>query len=361
MRNIKKYISLAVAVLMLLHLAASGAAAARLVRVPTAWMDEFETFLIWYAKDRGWDKEVGLDIEIRQYYSGEEMLDAQPTGAWVYAGMGSVPAIMGNLRNNVIAIATGVDESAANGVVVHADSPIAGVKGWNKDYPDVLGSPDTVRGKTFLVSDLSSAHYALSAWLDVLGLRDSDVIIRDMMQGLVVASYENHIGDGVALWAPQLYLALNKGGALAATLKTCGKDSPTYIVADTAYANENPEITVKFLTVYFRAVDEYQSRNPENFLQDYRRFYLEWAGKDFDEELMLCDMKSHRIFNLPEQQAAFDNTAGRSEVQKKQEVSARFFANLGYLGKDGAIRAGTASYATDKYIKLVPPNLKLKK
>lgn len=361
MRNIKKYISLAVAVLMLLHLAASGAAASRLVRVPTAWMDEFETFLIWYAKDKGWDKEAGLDIEIRQYDSGEEILDAQPTGAWVYAGMGTVPAVMGNLRNNVVAIATGVDESAANGVVVHADSPIAAVRGWNKEYPEVLGSPDTVRGKTFLVSDLSSAHYALSSWLRVLGLQDSDVIIRDMMQGLVVASFENHIGDGVALWAPQLYLALNKGGALAATLKDCGRDSPTYIVADTAYANEHPEITVKFLTVYFRAVDEYQSKNPESFLQDYRRFYLEWAGKDFDDELMLRDMKSHKVFNLAEQQADFDTATGRSEVQKKLEAIARFFADLGHLGKDEAMYAGTASYATDKYIKLVPPNLKLKK
>ena len=155
--------------------------------------------------------EAALEIEIRQYFSSEEILDAQPTGARVYAGMGTVPAVMGNLHNNVVAIATGVDESAANGVVVHANSPIAAVRGWNKEYPEVLGSPDTVRGKTFLVSDLSSAHYALSSWLRVLGLQDSDVIIRDMMQGLVVASFENHIGDGVALWAPQLYLALNTG------------------------------------------------------------------------------------------------------------------------------------------------------
>ena len=361
MRNIQKYISLAVAVLMLLHLAASGAAAARLVRVPTAWIDEFETFLIWYAKDTGWDREAGLDVEIRQYDSGEEILDAQSTGAWVYAGMGTVPTIMGNLRNNVVAIAIGADESAANGVVVHADSPIAAVKGWNKAFPEILGSPDTVRGKTFLVSDLSSAHYALSSWLQVLGLQDSDVIIRDMMQGLVVASFENRIGDGVALWAPQLYLALAKGGALAATLKDCGKDSPTYIVADTAYANENPEITVKFLTLYFRAVDEYQSKNPENFLEDYRRFYLEWAGKDFDDDLMLRDMKNHKTVSLPEQQAAFDSATGRSEVQKKLETIARFFAGLGHLAKTEAMHTGTASYATDKFVKLVPPNLKVKK
>ena len=118
---------------------------------------------------------------------------------------------------------------------------------------------------------------------------------------------------------------------------------------------------MKFLTLYFRAVDEYQSKNPENFLEDYRRFYLEWAGKDFDDDLMLRDMKNHKTVSLPEQQAAFDSATGRSEVQKKLETIARFFAGLGHLAKTEAMHTGTASYATDKFVKLVPPNLKVKK
>ena len=32
---------------------ATGARAADLVKLPTAWMDEHETFLIWYAKEKG--------------------------------------------------------------------------------------------------------------------------------------------------------------------------------------------------------------------------------------------------------------------------------------------------------------------
>ena len=358
---LKKYTVLFLAALMLLHFTAHEATANRLVRVPTAWVDEFETFLMWYAKENKWDKEAGLDIEIQQYGSGAEILNALPTGAWVYAGMGTIPAIIGNMRDNVVAIAIGVDEATANGVVVPADSPIAAVKGWNKEYPDVLGSPDTVRGKTFVLTDISSAHYVLSSWLKVLGLQDGDISIRDMAQGMVVASLENHIGDGAALWAPQLYLALDKGGVLAADLKSCGKESYTYLVADTAYANANPEITAKFLTVYFRAVDDYLSKSPEVFLKDYRRFYLEWAGKDYDEDLLRRDMKSHKMLTLTEQQSLFDEINGRSETQKDIEAVARFFGSLGRLSKDELSRVSTSSYATGKYIKLVPPNLKLKK
>lgn len=57
-----------------------------------------------------------------------------------------------------------------NSVLVRPDSPIAKVKGYNKDFPEVLGSPDTVKGKTFLTTTVSSAHYGLSSWLKVPGL-----------------------------------------------------------------------------------------------------------------------------------------------------------------------------------------------
>ena len=51
-----------------------------------------------------------------------------------------------NVGDSVIAI--GNDESMTNSVLVRPDSPIAKVKGYNKDFPEVLGSPDTVKGKT---------------------------------------------------------------------------------------------------------------------------------------------------------------------------------------------------------------------
>ena len=216
---LKKWIALAMAAVFVLSISGAAMAAGKLVKVPTAWMDEHETFLMWYAKEKGWDKEAGLDVEIKYFNSGADILNALPSGEWVFAGMGAVPAMLGNLRYDTIIIANGNDESMTNGVVVRKDSPISKVKGWNKDYPDVLGSPETVKGKTFLVTTVSSAHYALSSWLNVLGLKDSDVVIKNMDQAQAVGAFENNIGDGVALWAPHLFLAMDKGGVLAADLK----------------------------------------------------------------------------------------------------------------------------------------------
>ena len=120
----KKLISAFLAAAFCVSLAGM-AFAEKLTKVPTAWMDEHETFLIWYAKEKGWDKEAGLDIDIQYFGSGMDILNALPSGSWVFAGMGGVPAMMGNLRYGTSVIAIGNDESMTNSVLVRPDSPIA--------------------------------------------------------------------------------------------------------------------------------------------------------------------------------------------------------------------------------------------
>ena len=167
----KRFLGIMAAALCVLNLTVGSAFSADLVKVPTAWLDEHETFLMWYAKGKGWDKEAGLDIEMKLFNSGPDILNALPAGEWRFAAVGALPAMLGNLRYGTSIIAQANNEAAlCTSVVVRADSPIAKVKGWNKDYPEVYGSPETVRGKTFLATTLTSSHYALSTWLNVLGL-----------------------------------------------------------------------------------------------------------------------------------------------------------------------------------------------
>ena len=90
--RLRKLFCCCLTVLLCLILSAP-AFAAEPIKVRTAWMDEHETFLIWYAKEKGWDKEVGLDIEILYFGSGMAILNALPAGEWVYAAMGAVPAM----------------------------------------------------------------------------------------------------------------------------------------------------------------------------------------------------------------------------------------------------------------------------
>ena len=53
MSMLKKWIALAMAAVFVLSLSGIAVATGKPVKVPTAWMDEHETSLMWYAKEKG--------------------------------------------------------------------------------------------------------------------------------------------------------------------------------------------------------------------------------------------------------------------------------------------------------------------
>ena len=62
-------------VALLLSLAAHSAAQQEpAFKLETGWLPEHETFLIWYAKQKGWDKQEGLDIVLNRFDSGKELI-----------------------------------------------------------------------------------------------------------------------------------------------------------------------------------------------------------------------------------------------------------------------------------------------
>lgn len=96
-KKVLQTIAAAMTLCLTMHLAM----ASEIVKVPTAWLGEHEAFLMWYAKEKGWDAEAGLDIQMQLFDSGPDILNALPSGKWVYAGMGAVPAMLGNLRYDI--------------------------------------------------------------------------------------------------------------------------------------------------------------------------------------------------------------------------------------------------------------------
>ncbi|MFR6518528.1 MAG: ABC transporter substrate-binding protein [Bilophila wadsworthia] len=175
--RLNKFLSGLAAVLLAFSLC-NAASAAPLTKIRTAWMDSYETFAMWYAKEKGWDKEAGLDIDILFFDSGMAILNALPAGEWQYSCLGGVPAMMGNLRYGTSVIGVGTDESACVAVLARPDNPVFKTKGLNPKHPGVFGSPEDVRGKTILCTTVSSAHFALTAWLDAVGVKPTEVTIK---------------------------------------------------------------------------------------------------------------------------------------------------------------------------------------
>ena len=350
--RLNKLLSGLVAVLLALSLC-GAASAAGLVKVRTAWMDSYETFAMWYAKEKGWDKEAGLDVDILFFDSGMAILNALPAGEWQFACLGGVPAMMGNLRYGTSVIGVGTDESACVAVLARPDSPVFRTKGFNPDYPGVFGRPEDVRGKTILCTTVSSAHFALTAWLDALGVKSTEVTVKNMDQPQALGAFDNGIGDFVALWAPHMYAGTDKGWKVAGNAALCDKGTPLVLVADAKYAEAHPDVAARFLSVYLRGVERLRTASIDELIPEYQRFFFDWAGKTYSKELARLDLESHPAWNIEGQLGLFDASRGMSTVQKWQADTARFFASIGSITPDELRKVEKADYVTDKYLRLV--------
>ena len=102
---------------------------------------------------------------------------------------------MGALRYNTYLIGIANDESWVNAVTVRPDNPALKVKGWNPEYPNLLGSPETVKGKTFLYTQSSSQHFRHVRIPEGPRPHGKDVVMQNMDPAQVLAAFDAGIGD----------------------------------------------------------------------------------------------------------------------------------------------------------------------
>ena len=62
-----KRLSLWMIALVLMVWVVSATANAQVLPLGTAWQPEHETFIPWYANQKGWDKEEGLRVQIELF------------------------------------------------------------------------------------------------------------------------------------------------------------------------------------------------------------------------------------------------------------------------------------------------------
>lgn len=353
----KRYVrSMALVLAIAFVFAGAGMVMAKdLIKLPTCWMPEHELFFPWYAKEMGWDKEEGLDLELLYFESGMSQLEALPAKQWVLGGTGGVPHVLGALRYNAYMVGLGNDESFLNSVFARPDSATVKTKGWNKDNPEVMGSPEDVKGKTFLVTTVSSAHYAMTTYLSALGLKDSDVIVKQMDQASIMAAFESGIGDFACLWAPYSYKAVENGWIEVSNVNKAGAALPITFVGDKKFCDENPETVAKFLRVMFRGINKLaeEGATDEN-IKLFQRMYQEWAGMEYSYEDAKKDIEMHPVWKLDEQLKLFDASSGESQAQRYERLIAELLLHAnGRLTDEELAKVSKGEWITDKFLKMV--------
>jgi NitT/TauT family transport system substrate-binding protein/sulfonate transport system substrate-binding protein len=342
------------AVLLFSEVGVAQQAGQKLITVNTAWMPEHELFFAWYAKEKGFDKQEGLDLKLLSFDSGMAIAEALPAKQWVLGGTGGVPMVVTALRYNAYLIGIGNNESWTNALFVRPNSPVLKTKGAVKGYPDIYGTAADIKGKTFLVTTVSSAHFAMSSYLKAFGLKDSDVVVKQMDQASAVAAFESGIGDFACLWAPYTYTAVDKGWKEIANVDSSKAALPIVFVADKEYADKNPEVVAKFLRVMFRSINKLKEEGatPEN-IQLYQRMYKEFAGMEYTPDQAKKDIQSHPVYTLQDQLKMFDTAKGQSEVQRWEFLIADFLNANGRLKDAELAKVKSMNWVNGSYLKMV--------
>ncbi len=326
----------------------------KLFKLNTCWMPSHESFVPWYAKKMGWDKDEGLDMRMHYFDSGMAELEALPARSWVLGGTGGVPMVYGNARYDAYMIGIGNNESFANVVFARPDNPALKVQGTNPKFPKLYGTAEDVKGKTFLVTTVSSVHYAMSLWLEALGLKETDVVIKNMDQASIIAAFDSGIGDYACLWAPYSYTAEQKGWKAVADIDKANAFLGLVLIGDKKFCDENPEIVAKFLRMYMRGINmlKKEGSNPE-MVKLYQEFLREWGGMDLNDQMAKMDIDAHPVYDLDEQIALFNGDGKESQAASYQRMLAEFFAGLQKLTPKELNKVTTSGYVTDKFLKLV--------
>ena len=246
-------------------------------------------------------------------------------------------------------IGIGNDESDLNAIYVRPDSPILKAKGANPRYPDVYGSADTVRGKLILCPEKTSAHYLLSTWLHILGLKDEDVKIQNVLPGPAVDMFSKGFGDAVSIWAPATYTAAQKGYQIAASSPDCGIRQPILLLADREFADKNPEQVRAFLRVYLRVVDAMHSEGFDAFVQEYIRFNKTWNEKLMTREEAVEDLRAHPVFSLGEQITLFHPESGN--LRNWLRGITAFYGRIGELSQEDVANLNAFGFLNDSFLK----------
>ncbi len=336
--------------LLLALVIACPAGAAELKRLDTAWMPEFEAFVTWYAREKGWDEEEGLDVRMLHFESGKRIVNESRAFDWAIAGIGAVPAVSAHLSDDLYVIAQACDETPANAVFVRKDSPVLAEQGVNPAFPKVYGSAKALDNAQLIGPVGTSGHYVMLSWLKALGVQKGDVKVKNMDPWPALNVFSRGEGQAIFLWAPDTYLAENMGFKMAANAVDLGLKLPVLLVADREFAAAHPQQIESFLKMYLRTVDALQAATPESIAPEYVRFYKEWAGRDITPEMAVADIRSHTLFTKKEQLALFDASNGQSEMQKILRLIVKFYESEGLINKERYERLEQLNNVTDVFL-----------
>ena len=298
----------------------------------------------WIAQEKGWWAELGLKPVFSTFPAGVPQIAASASKSWDVGGAGSVPAVLGAVRYNLLTIGITNDESVGNALLASGAKADGFVK-----------NPQSIKGQTIVLTANSTGDYAVQACLGKWGLKKSDVTMKSMGQAEVISAMSSNNADLGGLWAPNIYTMEEKAGArVICSGKDAGAIVPGALFVREEYAKQHPQDVARFLAVYLHAW-KWMHANRAEAVTLMKKFY-DIGGVTISTAAMNKEFDTRPVYDLAGQLRIMDRSKGPSDVDKWMTQIGEFMKSTGTLPEVPA----ASRYITDEYLKMVDRDPKLK-
>ena len=328
-----------------LALASAGALAQTVIKI------SYHPALYWslpfyVANEKGWYAELGLKPEFSTFPAGVPQIAASASKSWDVGGAGSVPAVLGAVRYNLLTIGITNDESYANALLATGKTAAGFVK-----------NPASIKGQTIVLTANSTGDYAVQSCLAKWGLKKADVTFKSMGQAEVISAMSSGNADLGGLWAPNTYTLEEKAGAKQiCSGQDAGAAVPGALMVRADYAKSDPQNVARFLAVYLRSWKWLNAHKTEAIAM-MKKFYAQ-GGVTISDAAMRKEFDTRPTFDLAQQLKIMHRPGanGASEVDG-------WFANIGAFMKANGTFADApmpSKFITDEFLQMVDRDPKLK-
>ena len=296
------------------------------------------------ASEKGWWAELGLKPYFSTFPAGVPQIAASAAKSWDVGGTGSVPAVLGAARYNLLTIGITNDESQGNALLA------SGAKA-----DGFMRNPASIKGQTIVLTANSTGDYAVQSCLAKWGLKKADVQIKSMGQAEIISAMSSGNADLGGLWAPNIYTLEEKAGAkVICSGRDAGAIVPGALIVRQEYAREQPQNVAKYLAIYLRA-QKWSLAHRKEAIAMMKKFY-EQGGVTISEAAMNKEFDTRPVFDLAGQLRIMSRAGGTSDVDKWLNGIGEFMKANGTFPEAPA----TKTFVTDDYLLMVDRDPKLK-
>ena len=258
---------------------------------------------IMLAVDKGYFKEVGIDVEVKSVPSSADRVRAVTAGSVAFSNLGRIAVIseMANDNKSFYFFAN-VDDSPGNEGC------------WAR--PGFASFKD-LKGKK--VAANTSAQITMNGLLESEGMAEKDVQFVNLPGGEMAGAIARGDVDAACVWEPLFTNVKNAapGGKLLGTdmdtpnFKKFGTmASPDIMIISRKLVDENPELAKKLVTAIFKGV-KYTNENPDDTAKTVAHYFRQ------DPAVVLAAMKQFKYFGADNWQDHMKLHTGQMEFLSK--------------------------------------------